>query len=177
MATSSKLQMNLDGLRKLSAALKVRPTVQVGVFESKASRKSTGPSNADVAAFHEFGVPERGLPQRSVLRGPITDKMDKISEEVSQGAEGLMLRPGGIQQFYKNIGLACEKVIIGAFDTGGYGKWPQLAYATIMGKLRGNLYQRKQKAAEQIYEGNTFTAILVRTAQLKRSFQSRVKFK
>lgn len=68
----------LQGLQTLSRRFaRDQRRVLVGVPEGKA--EADGTSIASIAAIHEFGSPENGIPERSFLRGGIVDSLDKIT--------------------------------------------------------------------------------------------------
>ena len=186
--------MDLQRMNDLIEGLKRRASIQVGVFADKSARTDGGLTNAGLAAIHEYGSAEHNLPPRSMLRVPIGEHIKEIMEPI-KGKAVLMLKSGSLLNLYKTIGIAAEKVVLGAFETGGYGKWPPLTYKTLLEKLRGphgprqvmrngklvwinkkgrSLSKRKGILA-QIYAGQVGMGILVATAQLKRSFSSRVR--
>lgn len=176
MASKSFVNVDIKKLRQLYEGLKKRPDIQVGVFSGKGSRKGdSGLTNAELASYHEYGAPEHGLPARSVLRTPLADHAQQIMAEV-KGKEVEFLKEGGSMKLWKLIGIAAEKVIIQAFDTGGFGKWAPLTYKTLMSKVKGSLKKRKGKLA-QIYAGTVGMGILIRTGQLRRAYSSRVRMK
>ena len=145
---------DLTGLTNLSKGLGAKYKVQVGIFGGKGSRKGGALTNADVGAIHEFGSFSRGIPARSFLRMPIRFKTARIMKEA--GKKFLELFSAHRKNiFWESLGIAAEGVIQEAFSTGGYGKWPKLAAATA-----------KRKGSD---------AILIVTAQLRRSIASRVK--
>lgn len=166
--------MDIKKLQQLYEGLKERPSIQIGVFSGKTTRKTAKDdlTNADLAAYHEHGAPEHGLPARSMLRVPIADHAEQIMSVARDKAEMLLSRGGAIR-LYKMIGVAAEKVVLGAFQTGGYGKWASLKYSTLLGKIKGSLARRK-KIIGQIYAGQVGESILIRTGQLRRAFSSRV---
>ncbi len=177
MASKGSWHMNLDKLQDLKESLKHRPVVQVGVFQKKDARKETGMTNATLAAIHEFGAPEHGLPARSVLRTPIAEHAKEIMESI-KGKADMIVQATNIKSLWSLVGVAAEKVIEGAFQTGGYGKWAPDSYKTLMAKLnRGkfrNLHRRKLTIAH-IFAGNIGMGILIDTAQLKKAYTSRVR--
>lgn len=172
MASGGTVTMDLKKMQSLYEGLKTKAVIQVGVFADKSARNDTL-TNASLAAIHEFGSPEHNLPARSMLKIPIADHAQEIMEPFKGKADSF-LRKGTLLQLYKLIGVACEKVVDGAFQSGGYGKWAPLKYSTLLAKFKGNLKTRKGKLA-QIYAGQVGEAILIKTGQLRRSFSSRVR--
>lgn len=170
---NSSYRMDIQKMKDLVESLKVKATVQIGVFENKSARREGDFTNADLARIHEFGSPEHGLPARSMLHVPIAEHSAEIMSPIKGKSEEFLLK-GKLEQLYKLMGTACEKVVDGAFQSGGYGKWAPLKYSTLLGKFKGNLKTRKGKLA-RIYTGEAGSAILIRTSQLRRAFSSRVK--
>lgn len=110
------VELNTAGLEAFMRMLKKLPTVQVGVFGDG--------RNARVGAAHEFGTDK--LPVRSWLRMPIAEQMPKRLKSaamLNRDAFSKMMREGSIMLLMKKIALLAEDVVLGAFDTGGYGRW------------------------------------------------------
>ena len=172
MAKKSEMRVDIEKLKRLAESLKVKPHVDVGVFASKAARRETD-TNAYLAMVHEFGSPKHGLPPRSMLRVPIAEHAQQIMASVKGQAEQLV-KEKGAKSLWDRVGKAAEKVVIGAFDTGGYGKWAPTKVKTTFGKLKGSM-KRRLRTFYDVMHGKTGMGILVDTAQLKRSFSSRVR--
>lgn len=177
--TRGTWHMNLEHLHKLKEGLKHRPCIQVGVFQKKNARKEEGMTNATLAAIHEFGAPEHGLPARSVLKVPISEHAKEIMQSV-KGKADMIVKARDIKSLWSLVGIAAEKVISKAFDTGGYGKWAPLRYETLMKKLNigkfRNLHRRKLTIAH-IFAGNIGMGILIDRGELRKSYLSRVVMK
>lgn len=173
MAKKSSVSMDIEKMKKLYKGLQTKAVIQVGVFQSKSARRDGGLTNADLASYHEYGAPEHGLPARSMLRTPIFDHVNEIMSPFKGKAEAFLAN-GTIEQLYKLIGIACEKVVLGAFKTGGYGKWPHLKNAAIWRKLKGSIAKKANKFWN-IKAGNIGEGILIDTTQLEHSFSSRVR--
>lgn len=168
------MTVDLDKLKSLYESLKNRPSIEVGVFSDRTGRDD-GMTNAQLAAIHEMGDPEHGLPPRSMLKVPIKDHANQIMSSIKGQAEQIVLKSGAMR-LWKLIGIAAEKVVSQAFDTGGFGKWPELKYATLLSKFKGSLKKRKNMLAK-IYAGQAGQGILIRSGALSRSFSSRVRMK
>ena len=200
---SGTVTVNLDGLNQLAKSLRVKKTVQVGIFGNDNARDEGKETNSSIGFRHEFGV---GVPQRSFLRMPITAKKGKITDTVARRmtAEQYKVEP---LELFNNIGSACLRVIADSFASNGFGTWPALAYSTLMARLR-NRYRprrwmhykkmskaeselnrralshsvdfRKQQAGQHIESGaggdggDGHVAILQDTMQLKKSITWRV---
>lgn len=175
MPKKGKVFIDLDKLKELTETLKNTPHIEVGVFEGKNARRSKGMTNATLAAIHEYGAPEHGLPARSILVTPLHDHKAEIMAPM-KGQIIKLVKSGEALKLWKSIGLACEKIILQAFDTGGFGKWAPLQRSTLLAKLKGSL-RRRQKNVDFIYRGQLGMGILIDTAQLRRAYSSRVKWK
>lgn len=80
-------------LANLSAAY---PAILVGVLESEGSKphrlKEKGPHAVqahpmtvyDIAAIHEFGAPEVGIPKRSFIRGYFDESEEKLRKDLAK---------------------------------------------------------------------------------------------
>lgn len=164
--------MDIAKLKQLYEGLKHKPVIQVGVFQGKAQRRD-GLSNAELASIHEFGSPQHGLPPRSMLRVPLADHAVQIMQPFRDNA-AMLLAINGPMKLWTLVGVAAEKVVLQAFDTGGFGKWAPLKNATIWRKLKGSLAKRASKFWN-IKAGNVGSGILIDTGQLRRAFKSRVR--
>ncbi len=128
MSDEGNTTLETKGLDQLLKALKAKPPeARVGILGQKAVRTDSkaGPNNAEVGAAHEFGTAT--LPQRSFLRVPIAEHLEKRME--SSGAldkETLqeVIRNGTILPWMKKIAVLAEGIVKEAFDTTGFGKWP-----------------------------------------------------
>jgi phage gpG-like protein len=96
--------------------LKNPPSVRVGIFGDG--------RNATVGAAHEFGTTTH--PQRSFLRVPIMEEMPKaLKRSGIKNSDFLkkMLRTGNLNPLMARLGVLAEGIVIGGFNTGGYGRW------------------------------------------------------
>lgn len=148
------IELKTEGLDKLLKALKKKPPVaQVGVLGDKNARSGLVNSNATVGAAHEFGTTKS--PQRSFLRVPITDNLQKYMERAGEpfwkAAIKDIIKAGALTEWAKRLGLIGETIVGDAFDSGGFGKWKP-----------SNM---KNKKVQQT---------LVETQQLRNSITSRV---
>ena len=157
--------IHVEALEKLSKALKRKPPVcKVGILANKNIRKpeegkkpkKNPPGNAEIGAAHEYGAPKRGLPQRSFLRVPLIDRLDKTIEQSGLGGEEAMkevLKAGSLKPWLETVANLAEGIVTGAFASNGYGKW---------------------KAWKGNYTSST-GQILVETTQLKGSISHEIK--
>lgn len=117
--------MKLKGLEQIIKALKVNvPTAKVGVMGSKNVRND-GTTNAQVGAAHEFGTAT--IPQRSFLRVPIADHLEKKLENsgaFDKETLALVVKQGDARPWMKKVAITAEAIVQEAFETGGFGKWP-----------------------------------------------------
>lgn len=165
--------LEITGLNKLLKALgrKDQPYARVGILGEKAAKPhyaqvepgETGPkkisTNAEIGAAHEYGAPARGLPQRSFLRVPIADNLQKYMEKSGAfdfDAISHVLKEGTVMPWLKKVAIIAEGIVIEAFDTAGFGKW---------------------KAWKTPGYTNNANQILVDTTQLRSSITSEVKEK
>jgi hypothetical protein len=120
----------------------------------KFGHKASGLSNADIGAIHEFGYKEGNIPERSWLRAPVMLYLPPTLERRGKQLWRIVISKRGVVAALKLLGVTAEKVIHEAFETGGFGKWPDLKKATI--KRKGS------------------SAVLIDTAQLRQSVRSAV---
>lgn len=177
MAAKSAVRVDLKKLTDLYESLKTKPHIEVGVFSGKNARDDSM-TNATLAAVHELGAPEHGLPARSMLRVPLSDHASEIMASIRGGAQKMLLADGPLL-LWKTVGIACEKVVSQAFDTGGFGKWAPLKYETLLAKLNvgknGRSLKKRKSIIGQIYTGQVGMGILIRTGELSKAFSSRVR--
>lgn len=118
-------ELETKGLDQLLKLLKAKPPVaRVGILGEKAAWSSGGLSNAAIGAAHEFGTSK--LPQRSFLRIPISDNLQKAMEEAGAFDENTakeVLAAGTVVPWLKKIAIIAEGIVADAFSTGGFGKW------------------------------------------------------
>lgn len=169
------VRYNFDGLNGLIRSIDAANAhvIKVGIFGRKTGRKAPGArirgwgghrkgktassnTNAELGMVHEFGSWASGIPPRPFLRMPLQTQAEAITKEGTVGAKPL-LAAGKMRMVLARIGIACENAIQRAFESGGFGKWPKLRPATI--KRKGS------------------SAILIDTAQLRRSIASKVDTK
>jgi len=171
------LSLNTLGIDQLIKALKSSLSrARVGVLGAKTNRDglanrggrsvnaekpiaASGPinpsTNAAIGMIHEFG--NSNMPQRSFLRVPIAENLQKKLDSSSAFDQDVLrevLREGSIEPWLEKTAVIGENIVLEAFDTGGYGKWPPW-------RTPG-------------YENNT-GQILVDSTQLRNSISSEVK--
>lgn len=120
------MKINVQGLEQLLKALKAKPPVgRVGILGDRNQRTGSEKSNAEIGAFHEFGTSR--LPVRSFLRVPLIDHLDKRLKASGAFDESVLARivaEGTFRPWVQLMTLEAEGVVLDAFATGGFGKWP-----------------------------------------------------
>lgn len=122
-------ELNTKGLDQLLKALKGKqPVGRIGILGQNAVRgggtSAATLSNAAVGAMHEFGTSK--LPQRSFLRIPIMDNLNKRLEAagaLTSETLNAVVATGSFIPWLKKVVVVAEGIVLEAFDTGGFGKW------------------------------------------------------
>ena len=124
MADDNTIYLNTKGLDQMIKALtKNIPTIKVGVMGDKEDR-AQGKTNSLVGAAHEYGTSR--LPRRSFLRVPLTNFLNKEVEKAGGFDKDMfaeVVRKGSILPWMKKIAIMAEKIVLGAFNSAGYGAW------------------------------------------------------
>ncbi len=131
MSDEAAYTLDTKGLDKLAKALKQsQPKARVGILGEKAIRSNSGGkageglTNAEVGLFHEMGTST--LPVRSFLRLPMTTIYAKRLEQsgaFDKAALIEVLKTASFRPWLLKAAVIAEQVVLGAFDTGGYGTW------------------------------------------------------
>lgn len=117
-------------------------------------------TNAEIGLIHEKGWAPSNIPRRSFLEVPLTTKMPGLLSRVGAAIlQGLSV--SNIELAYKKLAAFGEGIVLQAFPTSGYGKWPQLGSGAL------NRFGR-----HSIRE--TGPSHLIKTGQLRQSISSRV---
>lgn len=129
--------------------------VRVGILGDKTNRPGAkgGPTNAEIGAKYEFS--NGSTAGGSFLRVPISDHLDKELQSAGAMSEEVwkqIIKDKSVAVLMKKIGILCEGIVAGAFDSGGYGKW---------------------KPSDMRHKKNKQT--LVETTQLRNSITSDIK--
>jgi hypothetical protein len=158
-----RIKVDLSGLETFSKAVKDMPKkeTQIGILgkDGSAEHSDSGKTNATIGVIHEMGSINGKIPQRSFLKMPIEERGQDITDLMLEQDEAIMkaLSLGDTSLLYEYLGLFSEVQVQEAFNTGGFGKWQKLAESTI--KKKGS------------------SAILIDTAQLRKSITYRVRGK
>lgn len=148
---SKIITSDFNALNKFVIGLGSGMVVRVGIMGNKTNRKNdVGITNADVGFIHEFGTSK--IPKRSFLRMPIFQKNEDILAYVKKAGALKKLAKGKMVEVLADIGIACERVILQAFASSGWGDWATNAPSTI----------RRKKSDSP----------LIDTGQLRRSISS-----
>ncbi len=156
------VELNMKPLEQILKALKSnKVTAKVGILGSHDSRSGPGiNSNATIGAIHEFGSSK--VPQRSFLQMPLTDHLPKKlnnSNLFSDAQVNEIIKTADIKPWVEKIAIMGVATVMEAFDTRGFGTWPDNADSTKAAKMR------KWNASQ----------VLVETQQLRDSINYEVK--
>jgi phage gpG-like protein len=135
--------------KQVSTKLKAK----VGIL-GKTNARDGSLTNAEIGLKHEFGSFSEGIPRRSFLIDTFEEKKKDLSEKARRILLRFFKKAINYKEVYKRLGIAGEKLVVEAFETGGFGKWKELSPVTIAKK------------------GSS--VILVDTVQLKKSITSEV---
>lgn len=102
------------------------PEARVGIMGdgNKVRANDKGLTNAEVGAMAEFGGKKTS--KRSFLRVPLIDHLKPALEKAGlfdKDSLDRVIKEGSIIPWMKKIAIAGLDVVLGAFATGGYGKW------------------------------------------------------
>ncbi len=174
----AKINANMDGLNKLLKSLKSDYVVRVGILGSQAGTphnkkdESEEPlTNVKLGSIHEFGAPAKNIPKRSFLEMPIKLKLalnDNDTKAVKKAAWKKIFIENNPKEFFTQLGVKALDIVIGAFETNGYGEWQ--AWSKAYEKRRVNKIKGKKKKQEFWLNHN----ILTDTGQLRRSISFKV---
>jgi len=87
-----------------------------------------GETVMQVGAAHEYGV--GNMPERSFLRLPFSLKKVDLEKAIFRQFEDVLERGKKAHKALGLIGVTATQVSQDAFDTQGYGKWPDITDAT-----------------------------------------------
>ena len=129
----SEVSGDFSKIEALIADLKEKHFVDIGVFESGVT--PGGQSIAEYGAYNEFGSITRPdhPPKRSFIRMPLSEHGDKIVNYVEKHARE-HLEASDVKAIFEDIGIGGESVIQEAFDTRGFGTWPENKPSTVARK-------------------------------------------
>ena len=149
---SGEINLNFKGLEKLIGNLKKNIYVDVGILGNE-TREEDGFTLPVIGAVHEFGNGEGTIPERSFIRMPLTTKQESL-QVAAEKVFAKKLETGDVKGIFKVIGIAAEAAIQEAFETGGFGTWPDIEQET-----------KDRKGSD---------AILIDTGTLRKGISSKV---
>lgn len=136
--------LDISKLQEIEKQLGKSMGVRIGILGDRSDRESimrnssgeavqTGEkstlTNGDIGAIHEFGSYSANIPKRSFLMMPLELKVPGIARKL--GADFLAgLTAGNAKTQFKRMGVLFENIVRGAFNTGGYGRWPDIKQST-----------------------------------------------
>lgn len=132
----------LDNLIK--ALVSKQCTVKIGILGNKDARKpidgeSGSTSNATVGAAQEHGTSK--IPRRSFLRMPIAEHLPgKLKDAGLLDKKHMedIIKNGSFKEYTRQIGTLGVATVLEAFDTGGFGTWPELSQARLKQRAKKN---------------------------------------
>ena len=147
--------LDTTNLEKFLKALKNRPRARVGILGDKAGRSESVANNATIGAYHEFGTTK--MPQRSFLRMPISEKLNeklKNSGAFDKDVLAEVVSRGTIVPWLKLVAITAESIVLEAFGSGGFGKWPQWSekYKSKTGSLLVDTTQLRESITHDVKE-------------------------
>lgn len=105
--------------------------VGIPASKNKSHKKSKGLTVAAIGFQHEFGVPERGIPQRSFLRDPLSRYSGEV---IDQLRKKLSIKDMSPQKALQQAGVQGVAIVLEAFKTENNGQWKKLSQKTIDAK-------------------------------------------
>jgi hypothetical protein len=139
--------------------------IKVGVLAKDTVRKGEPETNATLGMVHELGSKSHNIPVRSWLRTPLMMKLPDRIAEVGKGAFEAMAK-GDILAPMDKLGTQAVAVIDEAFNTEGFGTWPQWSARYARSRELGF---RKTHGKKTFIGPVAPGTILVRSAQLAKS--------
>lgn len=157
--------VNVEGLNSLLKALKgPPPQARVGILGGKDARKAAQgekavPGNAEIGAAHEYGSPSKGIPQRSFLRVPISDHLQKKMDGSGLFTEDTtkqVINSKSVVPWLKTVAILAEDIVKEAFQTKGFGKWAPWkipGYTSKTGDILVDTTQLRDSIVSEVKEG------------------------
>lgn len=136
MPKQTKITYSLPGLEKLSEGLAKTYRARVGILGNDAERKdeSTGIDNATLGIIQIFGSVTKNIPPRDFLLFPIEVKQRELVNAMRSKMVLHAIQDGNYKKVFRLLGAAGVAIVLGAFETGGFGAWAPNAPATIARK-------------------------------------------
>lgn len=143
---------DFSALDKIIKELDAGYFVDVGILGNEVSEDGEI-TIAGIGAVHEFGRLDGSIPERSFIRMPIEKKGKEIAEDTEKHMEE-KLAAGDVRGLFKIMGLSAEAQIQKAFESRGFGLWPDIKDET-----------KRRKGS---------SAVLIDDGTLRKSITSRV---
>lgn len=181
-----------------AAKLRKKPFVKVGVTQARGSKLHTNERGeqvktvADIAAIHEYGAPDVGIPERSFIRSTVSKNQPKYDGHIAKLAEAIFDAHKGMTT-ERALGLIGQEVSSDIKNTIRSGINPPLKRATIRRKNAAKIagaearvrgYEGKEKLtksqktslfkAQDLIDTGGESTPLIDTAQLVNSISYEV---
>jgi len=150
-------ELKISGLDHILLSLKKSPpVVRIGILGGKNSRRGSQQTNAEIGARHEFG--SDGMPIRSFLRMPLNDHlMDALVQSKAFDKEALneVIAERSLVPWMKKLATLAEGVVLEAFASNGYGKWPSWktpGYTSRTGQILVDTQQLRNSIQSEVVE-------------------------
>ena len=159
-------------LEKLIENLGKKIYVDIGILGDNNKTNEEGLTTAGIGAVQEFGTDKAGrgrktvIPERSFIKMPLETGQEAITKSIEPKIKQF-IQDGNIEGLFKLIGIAGEARIQEAFDTAGFGTWPDNSDVTINGS-------KPNKAGEKFIEGKGSDRPLIDEGTLRNSITSKV---
>lgn len=146
-------EINLDFIEKLTRSLAQIPKIEIGILDD--SPRTDGKSNVVIGTTHEYGAPAQNIPMRSFLRIPLMDKLNNAinhSEAFDDNALKEIVKAGNLTPWATEIAKIGKEIVLGAFDSRGYGQWVEHApdYENTTGKILEDTGQLRAAIAYKV---------------------------
>lgn len=131
----STVKGDFSKLDNLVENLKEGYYVDIGILGAEGATREGDLTIAGIGAVHEFGTDKAGrgkntvIPERSFIKMPLETGSEQIEKSIKPKVKELVGK-GDLKKLFELIGIAGETRIQEAFETGGFGKWPELAEST-----------------------------------------------
>lgn len=124
--------------------LQSKEYVKIGVLGKSPVRSTEGPSNAELAATHEFG--KDNIPQRSFLRLTAHTAGGEFQSFVDENSENILkaITENRWTNVLEKFGAKWVEFVTDTFENQGYGKWPPLADITLLRRVNPKKLSLKQ---------------------------------
>lgn len=124
---------NKDNASKILKQIEDLKGVEIVVGLPKGTKSPNGVLNIiEIGMVHEFGAPEKNIPQRSFLRSPILKKEKEI--KVVMAREGKKVLEGADIKVLDRVGAFASGISKQAFASSNDGEWKALKQSTINAK-------------------------------------------